>query len=95
MLTSRSRIRTRFVKPSYAFYRLAASTPPTTSPGPPTTESYSDLWSNRNLNDSAGGLPHHHGGQHSNSYSGHVVDKIRKDFCKYESAETSHEFLRQ
>ncbi|XP_061513627.1 lachesin [Anopheles gambiae] len=58
--------------------RLYTSTPPTTSPGPPTTESYSDLWSNRNLNDSAGGLPHHHGGQHSNSYSGHVVDKNSK-----------------
>lgn len=76
----------RFVKPSYAFYRLAASTPPTTSPGPPTTESYSDLWSNRNLNDSAGGLPHHHGGQHSNSYSGHVVDK-----SKYVQSEASLE----
>uniref|UniRef100_A0A182MJ88 Uncharacterized protein n=1 Tax=Anopheles culicifacies TaxID=139723 RepID=A0A182MJ88_9DIPT len=57
---------------------LKPSTPPTTSPGPPTTESYSDLWSNRILNDSAGGLHHHHGGQHSNSYSGHVVDKNSK-----------------
>ncbi|XP_050082860.1 lachesin-like isoform X3 [Anopheles aquasalis] len=54
--------------------RLYTSTPPTTSPGPPTTESYSELWGNRNaINDSTGG--HHHGQQHSNSYSVHVVDK--------------------
>ncbi|KFB35719.1 Dgri\GH13645-PA-like protein [Anopheles sinensis] len=55
-----------------------ASTPPTTSPGPPTTESYSDLWPNRNGNDSSGGLHHHHGQQHPNSYSVHAFDRNSK-----------------
>uniref|UniRef100_A0A182J9A5 Ig-like domain-containing protein n=1 Tax=Anopheles atroparvus TaxID=41427 RepID=A0A182J9A5_ANOAO len=58
--------------------RLYTSTPPTTSPGPPTTESYSDVWQNRNGNDSAGGLHHHHGQQHPNSYSVHVFDRNSK-----------------
>ncbi|KAL9706641.1 hypothetical protein quinque_010159 [Culex quinquefasciatus] len=67
--------------------RLYISNPPTTSPGPPTTEAQ-DFWVNsagRN-NDSLPGL-HHHGGNgpgggpgqngqhHPNSYSVHVVDK--------------------
>ncbi|XP_029724947.1 lachesin-like [Aedes albopictus] len=67
--------------------RIYTSTPPTTSPGPPTTDSQlHDFWPGNGRNDSYG-LYHpgngpggtHSGGQHHpNSYSVHVVDKNSK-----------------
>ncbi|XP_062546032.1 lachesin-like isoform X2 [Armigeres subalbatus] len=68
--------------------RIYTSTPPTTSPGPPTTESQLlDFWPSNGRNDSYGsyhpgngpGGTHNGGGQHHpNSYSVHVVDKNSK-----------------
>ncbi|XP_065084279.1 lachesin [Ochlerotatus camptorhynchus] len=67
--------------------RIYTSTPPTTSPGPPTTESQLlDFWPGNGRNDSYGSYhPGNgpggtlNGGQHHpNSYSVHVVDKNSK-----------------
>jgi hypothetical protein len=55
---------------------VAVSTPPTSSPGPPTTEAYRDMWDNRNeINNSLSG--------HQNSYSVRMIDKSKMQqlFC--------------
>ncbi|XP_058447355.1 lachesin-like [Malaya genurostris] len=59
--------------------RLYISTPPTTSPGPPTTEQV-DFWPSNGRNETAGSHYYFNGGtqHHPNSYSVHVTDKNSK-----------------